>query len=108
MDRPSALRLVTGSKHANRTTGYVKVKLNGPTNGHLKKSPWGAVERKNADASIMTSLIVNMAGQCEGSVIGLRAYLIKEWMIKRDVPIDNSRYFQRGLSLGLVPDCPFY
>lgn len=65
-----ALQWGTGSKLANRTTGYIGAKLDGPTSGRLNKSPKVAVMRKSAEAPTIMLLIVNVAGFCEGSGFG--------------------------------------
>lgn len=65
-----ALRLGTGSRPANRTTGYTGAKLYGPKSGRLSKSPPAAKTRKSADAFTMTISIANEAGHCDGSGAG--------------------------------------
>jgi hypothetical protein len=69
-DQLFTLRWGTGSKLANRITGYIGVKLNGPTSGHLNKSHRVAVTQKSANAHTMMLLILCVAGFCGGSGVG--------------------------------------
>ncbi len=69
-DRLFAHRWAIGSKLANRTTGYVGVKLSGLTSGRLKKSPQAAVVKSGADQPTMTLLRDNAVGTYESSATG--------------------------------------
>lgn len=65
-----ALRLGTGSRLANHTTGYTGGKLYGQISGRLSKSPMAAEPRKIAAAFIMMISIASMSGPCKDSGAG--------------------------------------